>query len=77
MPISPKAKLVDNILDINGLEQKPTRDGFGLGLVQAADENPNVVGLCADLTESTRMEAFVKKYPERFVEMGVAEQNMA
>lgn len=77
MPINKAAKLVDNILDLKSLEQKPTRDGFGLGLVQAADENSNVVGLCADLVESTRMEAFAKKYPERFVEMGVAEQNMA
>ena len=70
-------KLVENILDLKSLEQKPTRDGFGLGMLQAADENPNVVGLCADLTESTRMEAFAKKYPQRFVQMGVAEQNMA
>lgn len=77
MPINKSAKLVENILEIKSLEQKPTRDGFGLGLIQAADENPNVVGLCADLTESTRMEGFAKKYPERFVEMGVAEQNMA
>lgn len=77
MPISKSAKLVENILDIKSLEQKPTRDGYGLGLVQAGDENPNVVALCADLTESTRTEAFAKKYPERFVEMGVAEQNMA
>ncbi len=77
MPINPNAKLVENILDLKSLEQKPTRDGFGLGLIQAADENPNVVGLCADLTESTRMDAFAKKYPARFVEMGVAEQNMA
>lgn len=77
MPINRAARLVENILDLKSLEQKPTRDGMGLGLVQAADENPNVVGLCADLTESTRMEAFSKKYPERFVEMGVAEQNMA
>ncbi|MBU6414827.1 transketolase family protein [Patescibacteria group bacterium] len=77
MPINKAVKLADNILDIKLLEQKPTRDGFGLGFVQAADENPAVIGLCADLTESTRMEAFAKKYPERFVEMGVAEQNMA
>lgn len=70
-------KLVENILDLSSIGQKPTRDGYGLGLVQAADENSNVVGLCADLTESTRMEAFAKKYPDRFVEMGVAEQNMA
>lgn len=77
MPINLQAKLVANILDLKSLDQKPTRDGFGLGLVQAADENQNVVGLCADLTESTRMEPFAKKYPQRFVEMGVAEQNMA
>lgn len=77
MPINPKVKLVPNILDLKSLEQKPTRDGYGLGLVAAGDENPNVVALCADLTESTRTEAFAKKYPERFVELGVAEQNMA
>ena len=77
MPVNLKAKLVENILDLKSLEQKPTREGFGLGMVQAADENPNVVGLCADLTESTRMEIFSKKYPARFVEMGVAEQNLA
>ena len=77
MPFNSKMKLVENILDLKSLEQKPTRDGYGLGLVQAADENPNVVALCADLTESTRTEAFAKKYPARFVEMGVAEQNMA
>ena len=77
MPINLQAKLAENILDLKSLEQKPTRDGYGLGLVQAADENPNVVALCADLMESTRTEAFAKKYPERFVEMGVAEQNMA
>lgn len=77
MPLNLQVKLVENILDLKVLEQKPTREGYGLGLVQAADENPNVVALCADLTESTRTEAFAKKYPERFVEMGVAEQNMA
>ena len=77
MSANPAVKLVSNTLDLKSLEQKPTRDGYGLGLVQAADENPNVVALCADLTESTRTEAFAKKYPERFVEMGVAEQNMA
>ncbi len=77
MPINPNVKLVENILDTKSLEQRPTRDGYGLGLVEVGDENPNVVALCADLTESTRTEAFTKKYPDRFVEMGVAEQNMA
>lgn len=77
MPLNLHVKLVENILDIKSLDQQPTRNGYGTGLVQAADENPNVVALCADLTESTRTEAFAKKYPQRFVEMGVAEQNMA
>ena len=58
------------------IEQVPSRNGFGEGLVIAGEENPNVVGLCADLTESTRMEGFKKKFPERFVEIGVAEQNL-
>jgi len=75
--IPKEAKLVENILDLKSLDQKPIREGFGLGLVEAADANPNVVGLCADLTESTKMDAFAKKYPERFVEVGVAEQNLA
>ncbi|MFH1145707.1 MAG: transketolase family protein [bacterium] len=56
---------------------KPTRDGYGEGLVLAGDKDKNVVVLCCDLTESTRAESFAKKYPERFVECGVAEQNMA
>ncbi len=54
-----------------------TRDGYGRGLVKAGEKNPNVVVLCADLTESTRSLWFQQKFPERFVEMGVAEQNMA
>lgn len=58
------------------VEMKPSRDGFGEGLVMAAQNDPNIVGLCADLTESTRMEPFKKAFPERFFEVGVAEQNM-
>ena len=59
------------------IEQKPTRDGFGLGTVEAGKADPRVVVLCADLAESTRAEWFQKEFPERFIEMGVAEQNMA
>lgn len=59
------------------VEQVPSRNGFGEGLVLAAEENKNVVGLCADLTESTRMQAFKDKFPDRFVQVGVAEQNLA
>jgi len=59
------------------IEQVPIRKGFGEGLVLAAEKNKNVVGLCADLTESTMMHLFKNKFPERFVEIGVAEQNLA
>lgn len=69
-------KLNPKIFDAD-VEQLPLRNGFGEGLVIAADADPRVVGLCADLTDSTKMAAFAKKYPARFVEMGVAEQNLA
>lgn len=58
------------------LDMKATRDGYGDGLVELGETNPNVVVLTGDLTESTRAEAFAKKFPERFIECGVAEQNM-
>lgn len=58
------------------VKQKPTRDGFGDGLVQLGAENPNVVALCGDLTDSTRVGWFKEKYPERFIQVGIAEQNM-
>src|SRR5258708_38103620 len=74
--LNPAAKLNPNLFDEN-VEQKPTRDGYGTGLVLAGEKNQNVVALCADLTESTRVEAFSKKFPERYFELGVAEQNMA
>lgn len=59
------------------VEQVPIRSGFGDGLLEAADRNENVVGLSADLTESTKMHLFANKYPKRFIEIGVAEQNLA
>lgn len=59
------------------IEQVPIRKGFGEGLLLAGDRDKNVVGLCADLTESTQMHLFRDKYPERFIEMGIAEQNLA
>lgn len=55
----------------------PTRNGYGEGLVDLGDQDANVVALCGDLTESTRSKQFATKYPERFFELGVAEQNMA
>ena len=74
--LNPELHLNPNLFDPD-VEQKPTRDGYGDGLVLAGDANQNVVALCADLIESTRTEPFAKKYPERFLELGVAEQNMA
>ena len=59
------------------VESVPTRNGYGEGLVLAGEQDKNVVVLCADLTESTRSLAFKNKFPDRFVEMGVAELNMA
>ena|SRR3989344_7203084 len=55
----------------------PTRDGFGKALLELGEKNKNVVVLCADLAESTRAHWFKEKYPERFIEIGVAEQNLA
>jgi transketolase len=74
--IDPNAKLVENVFD-KEIEKKPTRDGFGTGTVEAGKADTNVVVLCADLKESTRAEWFEKEFPDRFVEMGIAEQNMA
>jgi len=59
------------------IDQASTRDGYGKGLVDAGKENSSVVVLCADLSESTRSQWFAEAFPERFVEVGVAEQNMA
>ncbi|MDP2696333.1 MAG: transketolase C-terminal domain-containing protein [bacterium] len=74
--LNPKVKLNTKVFDAD-VELKPTRDGYGDGLVIAGTEDANVVVLCADLTESTRSHKFQEKFPERFFEMGVAEQNMA
>lgn len=57
-------------------EKKDTRSGFGDGLLEAAKKNPNIVGLCADLTGSLKMHAFRKAFPERFFQVGIAEANM-
>lgn len=65
-------KLFDKKVDL-----VPIRKGFGEGLLAAGEADKNVVGLCADLTESTQMHLFAKKFPERFVQIGVAEQNLA
>lgn len=58
------------------VKQEPTRAGFGRGLKEAGQRNEAVVALCADLTESTQMQHFKEAFPKRFIEMGVAEQNL-
>ncbi len=69
-------KLNQKIFD-DAVEQVPIRRGFGEGLLAAGEADERVVGLCADLTESAQMHLFKEKFPERFVEIGIAEQNLA
>lgn len=59
------------------VEKISTRQGFGDGLIIAGNENENVVVLSADLSESTKVNIFAERFPERFIELGVAEQNLA
>jgi len=73
----PDPKLHKDTFNIHKLEQAATRDGFGHGLVEAGKKDSNVVALCADLAESTRTHWFREAFPERYVELGVAEQNLA
>ena len=56
------------------LKMVPTRNGFGEGLIEAGSRNHDVLGICADLSESTRFEGFKKAHPEQYVEIGVSEQ---
>lgn len=57
-------------------DKEPIRAGFGRGLKAVGATNQSVVGLCADLTESTQMHLFAEAYPDRFIEIGIAEQNL-
>lgn len=74
--LNPDIKLNQKLFDTD-VERDATRSGYGSGLVKLGEANPNIVALCADLTDSTKVETFSRKYPERYFEMGVAEQNMA
>lgn len=73
--LHPDSKLKENIFDKP--EMAATRDGFGQGLLELGEKDRRVVVLCADLAESTRTLAFKEKYPGRYIELGVAEQNLA
>src|SRR3989338_8544220 len=76
MAINPKAYLVPNLFG-KDIKKVNTRDGYGKGLVKLGETNPNVVVLCADLSDSTRCLWFQQKFPDRFVEVGIMEQHMA
>jgi len=58
----------------DAVKQVPTRNGFGEGLIEAGAKDKNVLAICADLAESTRMEGFKKAHPDQYIEIGVAEQ---
>src|SRR3954468_2472298 len=62
--------------DIQVLNEKETRGGFGEGIAEAARRNPNVVALSADLAGSLKLNEFIKEFPDRFVQCGIAEANM-
>ena len=74
--LNPNLKLNNKIWN-DDVEQLPIRQGFGEGLLQAGIDDEQVVALCADLTESTKMLAFAERFPKRFIQVGVAEQNLA
>lgn len=74
--LNPHLKLNEKLFD-SDVEKRATREGYGEALIELGEKNPNVVALTADLSESTKADGFAKKFPERFFQVGVAEQNMA
>lgn len=64
-------------LDQDGVEKVPTRNGYGEGLLEAGRRDERVVALSCDLTESTKTNLFAEEFPKRFIQIGIAEQNMA
>ena len=74
--LNKKLKLNKNIFS-EDVEAIPIRKGYGEGLLIAGEQNSKIVALCADLTESTQTHFFKKKFPDRFVQMGIGEQSMA
>ena len=75
--LNPKAFLNRYLFKTEKLKQIPTRNGFGQGLITAGEKNKKIVALSADLTESTRVLGFKKKFPDRFIQLGVSEQSLA
>lgn len=65
-----------SIQNITYTDKKDTRSGFGVGIFEAGQANPNVVAMCADLIGSLKLEKFIEHFPERFIQTGIAEANM-
>jgi len=74
--LNPELKLNTKLWNAD-VEKQAIREGFGQGLLLAGIENENIVGLCSDLLESTKMNLFAERFPKRFIELGVAEQSLA
>ncbi len=74
--LAKNAHLKKNTLD-KDVEMVPTRNGFGAGLVELGEKNNNIVALCGDLSDSTRVGMFRDRFPDRYIQVGIAEQNMA
>ena len=74
--IRKEAHLSEKLLDAD-IPQRPTRDGYGDGVIKAAEKHPEIVVMCADLTDSTRNMEFKKRFPDRFIQAGIHEQFLA
>ena len=66
-----------NVKDLTNIELVSIRDGFGNGFLTLGEKHRDVIGMSADLTESLRMHHFAERYPDRFFQVGITEQNMA
>ena len=71
------AEHLDKNIGTETVSKVANRDGYGNGLKEAGEQNQQIVALCADLTDSTRTNIFAEAFPERFIQVGIAEQNMA
>jgi transketolase len=65
-----------SLQNITYTDKKDTRSGFGVGIFEAGQANPNVVAMCADLIGSLKLEKFIEHFPDRFIQAGIAEANM-
>jgi len=68
-------ELITTKIDLNKPEYRLTREGYGVGLVEIGEQNENVVAIGADITSSVKVDLFKERFPERFFNIGIAEQN--